>query len=194
MSKRLPLLSLLALLGFTLIACGPSRSRSDDDDSAAADDDDDDGQACGYPADATQFGSAVGDLLPTQMLADQAGEFHAVESFCGAAFIIHVDAPWNGPFSYMSEILTDLYNDPTLSGLAVVAALLDVEAPSELATLASEQGIPYPVLRIHSSDLEDWGEITGIPHLIILDSEMRIAATGNMGPNELRTLVEELLP
>jgi hypothetical protein len=39
MSKRLLLLSLLALLGFTLIACGPSRSRGDDDDSAGDDDD-----------------------------------------------------------------------------------------------------------------------------------------------------------
>jgi hypothetical protein len=117
-----------------------------------------------------------------------------VESFCGAALILHVDAPWNGVFSYMSETLTDLYNDPTLSGLAVVAALLDVETPSELASLASEQGIPYPVLRIDSIHLEDWGDITGIPYLIILDSEMRIAATGQMSPNELRTLVEQLLP
>jgi hypothetical protein len=126
------------------------------------------------------------------MLEDQAGEFHAVESFCGAALIIHVDAPWNSVFSYMSEILTDLYNDPTLSGLAVVAVLLDVETPSDLASLASEQGIPYPVLRIDS--VAGWGDITGIPHLIVLDSEMRIAATGQLSSNELRTLVEQLLP
>ena len=107
--------------------------------------------------------------------------------------ILHIDAPWNGAFAPMSEELTALYNDPELEGLAILGVLIDIKNPIDLANLATENGIPYPLVSGDVDGIQSWGTISSIPHMIVLDSEMRILANGNVFAGELRELVEEQL-
>jgi hypothetical protein len=200
-SRALFSMLFLLLLSLTVVACGGRRDdrRGDDDDDSATnnndDDDDDDitGDACGYPEGQSSFGQDVGDFLPSLLVGDSAGELHSIDAFCGAALVLHIDAPWNGAFYPASEELTALYNDPDLEGLAILGALIDIENPTDLANLAEENGIPYPLVSTDIDAIGSWGNISGIPHLIVLDSEMRILANGNVSGEALRALVEEQL-
>ena len=135
----------------------------------------------------------MGDFLPSLLVGDSNGELHPVDAFCGSAMLLHIDAPWNSAFYPASEELTALYNDPDLEGLAILAVLIDIEDPIDLANLAEEHGIPYPLVFADIDGIQSWGNIAAIPHLIVLDSEMRILANGDVYTGELRELVEEQL-
>ena len=166
---------LLCALCMAIVACGRSRSRGDDDDSADTQEDNNSGSDCGYPEGATDFGTEVGQLLPSVLLTDQLGEVQPLEAFCGDTLIIHVDAPWNSAFYPISEELSDLYDGLSTAGLSIVGALIDIKEPSELSQLSSENNISYPLFMISSP--QSLGNISGIPHLIVVDSEMRILCT-----------------
>ncbi len=172
----------LCLLSLMVLACGPTRSGGgdDDDDDSAGDDDDSAGDdddstgthsACGYPDGAADFGTDVGDLLPNIFVMNQFEEMIPIESFCGEVLVIHIDAPWNGAFFTASSYLTDLYNKLAPSGLSVMGALFDVDGPGELGDLAKD--VSYPLTMIETSDVENL-EVSAIPHLTVVDSEMRI--------------------
>ena len=200
-SRTLFSMLFLLLLSLTMVACGGRRDdrRGDDDDDSSTnnnddDDDDDDsnGDACGYPEGQSSFGQDVGDFLPSILVGDSAGELHSVDTFCGAALVLHIDAPWNGAFFPASEELSALYNDPELEGLAILGVLIDIENPTLLADIAQDFGISYPLV-FTDTDVVSWANVSAIPHLIVLDSEMRILANGNVSAGELRALLEEQL-
>jgi len=61
-----------------------------------------------------------------------------------------------------------------------------------LADIAQDFGISYPLV-FTDTDVVSWANVSAIPHLIVLDSEMRILANGNVSAGELRALLEEQL-
>jgi hypothetical protein len=192
---------LLLLLSFSLSACISSRSSRGDNN----DDDDDDSVAleCGPPSDATDFGPDVGQILPDITIQWSDGNLGSLYELCGQVTLLHIDAMWNPIAELAAADMELLYQEFSSGGMTAATIMFanssdEPEPPSasELDAWAEEFGLSFPVVGTLNSK-ESLSLIPNtapsLPYFILVDHEMRVLRTQDLGIEEMVPLIEEAL-
>jgi peroxiredoxin len=137
--------------------------------------------------------------LYAESLAVADGTRYSLEALRGKVAVVTFVATWCFPCLVALPALSDLENRYGARGLQVVAIGMDLEGPRVLEPFAEKYQLSFPLL-VPSQAMREgrspFGPIRELPSTFVLDRNggVAVAFAGAANPEELRRLVEGLLP
>jgi peroxiredoxin len=116
------------------------------------------------------------------------------EDVAGKIALLDFWATWCAPCHIQTEILHEIHGEFSGTDLRILS-IDSGEEPSRVESFMAKNPAPYPVLVDEDGEVSDAFQVMGLPTLVILDREGKIAHsfTGIMEAEELRPLLRQLL-
>ena len=138
---------------------------------------------------------AAGQTAPDFTLATPDGGSVSLYGTKAEVRLIDFWASWCGPCRKENPHLVGLYEKFHPKGLEIIGVSLDNDTGKWKQAIAEDS-----LMWLHGSDLGGWGSelietymVNAIPHVVLVDRDNRIIASGLRG-NDLRRMLEKLLP
>jgi cytochrome c biogenesis protein CcmG, thiol:disulfide interchange protein DsbE len=142
----------------------------------------------------TACGGSGHDAAPSASAADTAATFRLASldggevgpaDFAGKVVLVDFWATWCIPCHAQAEVLKGIYAE--LDGAVEFLAVDVGEEEARVRGFVDERPFPYPVLLDPSAEVADALGVTGLPTLMILDTEGRVSYldSGVLGEREI---------
>jgi thiol-disulfide isomerase/thioredoxin len=131
----------------------------------------------------------IGQIVPDFAFTDQSGNGFSLHGIGGKLIMLDFWASWCAPCRKENPNIIAIYNDYHSKGLEIIGITSDEDADAWRKAI-KDDGLPWH--HAMNPAIRDYFNISGIPHIILLDSDYRIIAR-NLKGEVLRTKVAEML-
>ena len=138
--------------------------------------------------------TAIGQIAPNFTITTPEGESISLYDIKGKVKLIDFWASWCGPCRGENPHVVEIYKEYHPKGLEIFGVSLDNNKEAWVKAIADD-GLVWK----HGSDLKGWQSapaqlysVTGIPHTVLLDENIKIIAK-NLRGDELKQKIAELL-
>ena len=111
---------------------------------------------------------------PVFELADLDGEFVSIKKFEQPALIVMFWATWDHPSQRQASILNAIRNRLGTNQVEVIGISVDTNDAAQVKEFVTANKIQFPVLRYDSDVVAQFGGITDIPTLFVIDRNRNI--------------------